>query len=122
MLVDGTTPVVYAYGPPAGEVWAVTTFFMYYEYPAAGDDTEWGDSGAPLANGVLFRTSNATETTGMFNMVRNGDDVLAALFYYPPLILRGDYEETVETVIRDDLTAAGMGTTMYVYAYGYRIQ
>jgi hypothetical protein len=123
MLVNGTVPVVYSYGPPAGEVWAVLSFVMYYEYPGAGTDAEWGDSGAPLTNGVLFRLNNATQTTNLFNMVRNGDDRMAYSFYYPPMILRGDYGETMSVTIRDDLSGGGgMGTTMYFYATGYRIQ
>ena len=65
---------------------------------------------------------NATESTGFDNLVRNGDDVRSIGFFYPPIILRGDFSEEIEVVIRDDLTAGGMGATMYVYAYGYRIQ
>ena len=122
MLVDGTTPVVFAYGPPAGEVWAVTGFWMYYIYPMAGGDDEWGDSGAGLANGVLIRYANATETTNLANLQYNRDDIYAELFFYPFVILRGDNSETIDVVIRDNLTIAGMGTTLRFYAYGYRIQ
>lgn len=122
MLVDGTVPVTYAYGPPAGEVWAVTGFWMYYVYPAAGGDDEWGDSGAGLANGVLLRYASATETTNLVNLQYNRDDIYAEFFFYPFVILRGDNSETIDVVIRDNLTVGGMGTTLRFYAYGYRIQ
>lgn len=142
MIVDGSVAAVtYAYGPTAAEDWAIYEAIVGYYCGTGAGPAVWGTTGGGLNNGVLLqlnRTGLATTQTlvdlfvntdmmkiGSWN---HGDDGVTywslATMRFPSiggLVLHGAQGDRLQVLIRDDLTAAGAGTTFWAYVRGYKM-
>lgn len=142
MLVDGTVPVVFAFGPPAGQQWVVDLVLVGFTCNGAATPPEWGVIGNPLVNGIVFRLMRTTgpETTGLADIYSNaeiakighaypywwwwgGVDITVIHAWEPsaPLILNGNLGDQLEFVIQDDLTVVGAGTTLWTQAHAHKM-
>jgi hypothetical protein len=141
MLVDGTTPVVFAFGPPAGDRWVVELVLIGYTCNGAATPPEWGNTGNPLTNGIVFRLERGGETTGLADITTNaeiakigraydywwwwgGVDITVMHSWEPsfPLILDGNRGDEIQIVINDDLTVVGAGTTLWAQAHAFVVE
>jgi len=81
MLVNGSvTPVPYAFGPGAGEVFVIERVVFGLICLTNPGPLEFGSLGNPLPNGILFRiyraagaASGVPETTNLFTLLSNSD-------------------------------------------------
>lgn len=141
MLVDGSAaPVIFSFGPPAGERWLVDLVLIGFTCNGAATPPEWGNIGNPLGNGIIFRLSRAPDTTVLADIATNADiakigraypywwwwggvDITVMHSWEPtyPLVLNGDNADRIQVVIRDDMTVVGAGTTLWAQAHATKI-
>lgn len=144
MLIDGTPAVTFSFGPPSAagseQSWVIQRLNLNLIVNTAPLIAGFG-SGNALATGCLLRLSRPTppdggaaETTNLINIQNNGQfqmfdqvdfrDDGANAFYvarWTPrnLVLHGRYEDTLDILIRDDLS--GYAGTMYAKCDAYVI-
>jgi len=140
MLVDGTIPVEYLFGPPATEEWAVESVQFRYIFPTGGAPDAFGMIGNPLVRPFYLMLWNTTiiaanallgiECTGDFvkmgqplyyAVAAAGDSIVSTWRPGYPLILRGNHGEYLWVSINSDLTVAGAGITLSAKARAYKV-
>lgn len=131
MLIDGTPAVTFAFGPPSAagteESWVIRYVRLCWLGLTAPLIAQFGN-GAALNTGILMQISRdappdggAAETTTLATLFTNADwelcggevnrqddgtDAHTIATWTPRnLVMHGRYQDTIEVVVRDDLSA-----------------
>jgi hypothetical protein len=140
MLVNGTIPVSYRFGPPLGETWVVESVQFRYIYPTGGAPDEFGTIGNPLVRPfyLMLWCGAAIAANAILGVINNGDfikmgepcvaaqaaggDMIIATWQPGcEIILRSNEYEFLWVSINSNLTVAGAGTTLSAKARAYKV-
>lgn len=133
MLVDGSGAggIAYSFGPPAGQFWVIDGVNWNFVCLTGAALDAWGTIGNPLANGILLRLNRVApaETTGLCELFVNADFGKLGRCWMDDngvtFILNAQQDldrltlfagDTIQAIIRDDMTVLGGGTTLSGYA------
>lgn len=140
MLINAAAAdVSFSFGPPADQSFVIDKVVVGLVCGTAPGIAEFANLGAALGDGVLYQISRTTpaETTTLVNLEINPDfmklgnrdiqddgvNAFISSVWQPvsadmPLVLHGRTGDTLQLVIRDNMTLVG-GTTMWAYGFAH---